>query len=108
MAAPKAHVFWLRLFSPGLCGGEWPGKKSVVGFIRFFFNLLHLDYGRQERSNSATLIFRTAGVATMRQVRSRILEGVKSFFRDKEGAKTPKKWKRPKVGLGIGFCRCAS
>jgi len=43
MAAPKAHVFWLRSFSPGLCGGEWPGRKSVVGFIRFFFIFFPLD-----------------------------------------------------------------
>jgi len=108
MAAPKARGFGFRLFSPGLCGGEWPGRKSVVGLIRFFFNLLHLDYGRQERPNSATLIFRTAGVMAVGQIRFRILEAVKSFFRGKEGAKTPQKWKRPKAGLGIGFCRYPS
>jgi len=37
---------------------------------------------------------------------SRILAAVKSFFRDREGAKMLSTWKRPNAGLGIGFCRC--
>jgi len=54
-------------------------------------NFSLLVYERQERPNSATLIFWTAGGTTVRQVRSRILEAVKSFFRDRERAKMPKK-----------------
>jgi len=62
-------------------------KFDQSGFIRsFYFSLL--VYGRQEKPNSATLIFRTAGVTTVRQVRSRILEAVKSFFRGRERTKT--------------------
>jgi len=110
MAAPKARIFGFGFSVLGIVvvNGRGRKKSGRSGFIRFFFFSCLLIYGRQEKPNPATLIFRTARVTTMRQVRSRILAAVKSFFRDRERVKTPQKWERPEAGLGTGFCQCPS